>query len=231
MLSLGSSISLQILTGRKLDVLRRTLGSFRHSQYAKPSPLALEPRNSRLLSLRKAQVKSGEAEGIPSNERVFINEETLQRDLEIAIKDEDYAQAAKIRDDLRLLQEDSKAAVLSANNRFYNAFRNGDLAAMNSIWAKGEHVYCVHPGAGRICSYDLVIRSWEIMCGAEHEFPIQIELQDVEVHVRGDIGYVSCLEVVRTRGSSWGKQMATNVFERIDGQWFICVHHASHVDM
>ncbi|KAJ0972050.1 hypothetical protein J5N97_020009 [Dioscorea zingiberensis] len=196
-----------------------------------PSFAACGAQNSRLLSLRLAQVKSGEAEGIPSNESVIIDEETLQRDLEKAIKEEDYVRAAKIRDDLRLLQEDSKAAVLSANTRFYNAFRKGDLVAMNSIWAKEDHVYCIHPGAGRISGYDLVIGSWEIMCGAEHEFPLQIDLQNIEVHVIGDVGYVTCLEVVKTRGSSWGKQMATNVFERINGQWFICIHHASHINM
>lgn len=81
------------------------------------------------------------------------------RTLEVAIKEEDYARAAKLRDDLRFLQEDSKASVLAANSRFYNAFRNGDIAAMQSLWAKGDDVYVVHPGAGRISGYDLVMGS------------------------------------------------------------------------
>ncbi|RRT75543.1 hypothetical protein B296_00010462 [Ensete ventricosum] len=176
-------------------------------------------------------VISGEAEGNPRTEEdTMLDEQTLQQDLEVAIKDEDYARAAKIRDHLRILHEDSKASVLSANARFYHAFKNGDLAAMHSIWAKGEHVYVIHPGAGTISGYEMVMGSWEIVCNADYEFPLQIDLKNVGVHVRGDVGYVTCMEVVKTKGSTWGKQVATNVFERINGQWFICTHHASHMD-
>ncbi|XP_020248713.1 uncharacterized protein LOC109826143 [Asparagus officinalis] len=199
------------------------------------TPVFFRPVLKRLLQTRSPswipKVKSGEAEGHPSTEGLILDEQTLQHDLEIAIKEEDYALAAKLRDNLRLLQEDSKTSVLAANSKFYHAFRNGDLAAMQSIWAKGDNVYVVHPGASRISGYELVIGSWEFVLGADYEFPIQIELKDVEVHVRGDFGYITCLEVVKTKGSSWGKQIATNVFERVDGQWYMCIHHASHFDM
>ena len=130
-----------------------------------------------------------------------------------------------------MLQEDGRSAVLAANTQFYTAFRNGDLVAMHQAWAKGDHVYVVHPSAGRISGYEMVMQSWEMVCDAGYEFPLQIDLQDVEVHVRGDVGYVTCLELVRAKGSSsWGKQVATNVFEKVDGKWFMCIHHASHFD-
>ncbi|KAG0488039.1 hypothetical protein HPP92_006850 [Vanilla planifolia] len=170
-----------------------------------------------------AKVKSGE-----TGETTF-DEPTLQRELEKAIEEEDYNRAAKLRDDLRAVHEDSKAAVMSANAGFYRAFRNGDLAAMRSIWSQGDNVYIVHPGAGRISGYEMVMESWDVVCGAEHEFPIQIDLKNVEVHVRGDAGYVTCLEIVKTRGSNWGKQVATNVFEKVGGRWLMCIHHASHM--
>ncbi|KAJ3699087.1 hypothetical protein LUZ61_002792 [Rhynchospora tenuis] len=179
------------------------------------------------------RVKSSDTEGSPnpnpSLEVALVDELSLQQDLEAAIREEDYARAAKIRDQLRLLQEDSQASVLAANARFYNAFKNGDLTAMHSIWAKGDHVYVVHPSAGRIDGYEMVMSSWEIVCGPDFEFPLQIDLKNVEVHVRGNLGYVTCMEVVKTKGS-WGRQVATNVFEKIDGQWYICIHHASHID-
>jgi ketosteroid isomerase-like protein len=89
----------------------------------------------------------------------------------------------------------------------------------------------VHPSAGRISGYEMVMQSWEMVCDAGYEFPLQIDLRDVEVRVRGGVGYVTCLEMVRTKGStSWGKQLATNVFEKVDGEWLMCVHHASHFD-
>nr|CAB3448163.1 unnamed protein product [Digitaria exilis] len=187
--------------------------------------------------LTAARVKSGEAEGHPSTVSATTtaagtaDEDSLRRELETAIKDEDYARAAALRDALRVLQEDGRSAVLAANARFYAAFKDGDLVAMHQAWAKGDHVYVVHPSAGRISGYEMVMQSWEMVCDADYEFPLQIDLQDVEVHVRGEVGYVTCLELVRTKGSSsWGKQVATNVFEKVDGKWFMCAHHASHFD-
>ncbi|KAG5550365.1 hypothetical protein RHGRI_015354 [Rhododendron griersonianum] len=184
---------------------------------------------SRSHSHRLCVAKSEGSGGALSSESITLDEETLKRDLQIAIQEENYARAAKLRDTLRFLQEDGKAAVLSANTRFYNSFRKGDLASMQALWAKGENVCVVHPGVGAISGYDLVMGSWELVW-ADYEFPLEIEVKDVQVHVRGDFGYVTCSEMVTTKGSSWGRQIATNVFEKIGGQWFICVHHASHVD-
>ncbi|KAF5940869.1 hypothetical protein HYC85_022036 [Camellia sinensis] len=176
-------------------------------------------------------IKSEDSEGTMSGESIILDEQqTLERELQIAIQEENYAQAAKIRDSLRVLQEDGKASVLAANARFYNSFKNGDLASMQALWAKEDNVCVVHPGVSGISGYDLVMGSWEFVW-ADYEFPLQIEIKDVQVHVRGDLGYVTCIELVKTKGSSWGRQFATNVFERINGQWFICIHHASHVDL
>ncbi|KAL5718884.1 hypothetical protein ACHQM5_011741 [Ranunculus cassubicifolius] len=166
-----------------------------------------------------------------SGEGTILDEQTLEKNLQKAVEEENYAKAAKIRDSLRFLQEDSKASILSANSKFYNCFRRGDLAGMQSLWAKRDNVCCVHPGVSGISGYDLVMGSWEFVC-AEYEFPIDIDVKDVEVYVKGDIGYVTCIEVVKTKGTSnWGKQFATNVFEKIDGQWCLCIHHASYVDL
>lgn len=134
------------------------------------------------------------------------------------------------KDNIKHLHEDSKAAVLAANSRFYYSFRKGDLAAMQALWSKSENVCIVHPGVSGISGYELVMGSWEFVW-VDYEFPLSIEVKDVQVQVRGDVGCVTCVEMVRTTGKSWGSQFATNVFEKIDGQWFICIHHASHVDL
>ncbi|XAR50881.1 hypothetical protein NMG60_11005336 [Bertholletia excelsa] len=185
---------------------------------------------SHSLSFRTCQVKSDDSEGALSGESILLDEQTLEQELQVAIKEENYAQAAKIRDSLRVLQEDGKASVLAANARFYNAFKKGDLAVMQALWSKGENACVVHPGVSGIFGYDYVMGSWEFVW-ADYDFPLEIEIKDAQVHVRGDLAYVTCTELVKTRGSSWGKQFATNVFEKIDGQWFICVHHASHIDL
>ncbi|XP_015694355.1 F-box protein SKIP8-like isoform X2 [Oryza brachyantha] len=189
----------------------------------------LQVASPNLGRCRSAHVKR-DADGYPATEDLLVDEETLQRNLQTAIQEEDYFRAAKIRDDLRILHEDTKASLLAANMRFYSAFKNGDLAAMYSIWAKGDHVYVIHPAAGRISGYDVVMQSWEMVCNADYEFPLNIDLKNVEVHVHGDLGYVTCLEVVKNKGRAWGKQVATNVFEKVDGTWYMCVHHASHIE-
>ncbi|KAF0918899.1 hypothetical protein E2562_027338 [Oryza meyeriana var. granulata] len=198
------------------------------TDYANPAPTllcigrsGLQVASSNLRRCKTARVKSGDADGYPTTEDLLVDEETLQRNLQRAIQDEDYSRAAKIRDDLRILHEDTKASLLAANTRFYKAFKNGDLAAMYSIWAKGDHVYVIHPAAGRISGYDVVMQSWEMVCNADYEFPLNIDLKNVEVHVHGDLGSVTCLEMVKTKRRTWGKQVATNVFEKVDGIWVL----------
>ncbi|KAI4354599.1 hypothetical protein L6164_003448 [Bauhinia variegata] len=181
-------------------------------------------------SRRLPRVKSEDSEGMLSSESITLDEQTLEEELQNAIAQENYAKAAEIRDTLKNLQKDSKTTVLMANSRFYDSFRVGDLAAMQALWAKRDEVCCVHPGSKGISGYDDVIESWNFVW-ANYEFPLHIKLEDIKVHVKGDVGYVTCMEFVKTKGGRWGGQFVTNVFERIDGQWFICIHHASPVDL
>ncbi|XP_076910704.1 uncharacterized protein LOC143568428 [Bidens hawaiensis] len=190
-----------------------------------PIPL----RNTSSCFQNPCKAKREDSEQTLNNDNITLDEQTLEQELQTAIQQENYSQAAKIRDNLKLIQDDNKTAVLAANTRFYNSFRNGDLAAMQALWSKSENACVVHPGVSGISGYDLVMGSWEYVW-ADYEFPLLIEVKDVQVYVRGDTGFVRCVEMVKTRGKSWGKQYATNVFEKIDGRWFICVHHASYVD-
>ncbi|GER54398.1 nuclear transport factor 2 family protein [Striga asiatica] len=173
---------------------------------------------SRQRSTTSRHVAREDSGGSLSGESILLNEQTLERELQVAIDQENYTQAAKIRDSLKILQEDSKTSVLAANARFYNSFRKGDLAALQAIWAKGSHACVVHPGVSGISGYDLVMGSWEFVW-ADYEFPLEIEIKDVEVHVKGDMGFVTCIEMVRTKGSGWGRHFATNIFERVDDRW------------
>jgi len=196
-----------------------------------PSATFSVSRN-RLQWLLYAQSSSGlgeGAEGPSGSENVILDEQSLEAELKNAIQAEDYPQAARLRDELRMLHENNQAGILAANARFYKAFEKGDLSAMGMIWSKGNNVHCIHPGAGCISGYDIVMESWELTFGPELDLPLQIELQNVEVYIKGNLGFVTCLELVRTSGNNWGKQVATNVFEKVDGNWYICLHHASYI--
>ena len=64
---------------------------------------------------------------------------------------------------------------------------------------------CIHLGAGCIFGYDIVMENWELTLGPELDLPLQIELQNVEVYIKGNLGFVTCLELVRTSGNKGGK--------------------------
>ena len=69
----------------------------------------------------------------------------LQDDLAGAIAAEDYALAAKLRDQLSSSVMDDQMAILACNTEFYAAFAAGDFARMDGVWASDE-VACIHPG-------------------------------------------------------------------------------------
>lgn len=192
----------------------------------------LKANQKQLVYVRCSEGPNGDLEDKLMNENLArMDEYTLEAELQAAINSENYAKAATLRDELRKLQEDSRAGVVAANAKFYRAFELGDLKVMRSIWAAGDNVHCIHPGAGRISGHDMVMASWELMLGPEIALPLKIELHNMEVQVKGSLAYVTCLEVVRTSGASWGKQLATNVFEKQNGNWYICMHHASHITL
>ena len=112
-----------------------------------------------------------------------------------------------------------------ANDRFYQAFRNGDLDAMAVVWGKGAHVQCIHPAAECIAGREDVMNSWQIILSSGK---MQITLEDVRIYATESQGFVTLLEVVETDDSR-GRVAATNIFEKQRGEWKIILHHGSPV--
>ena len=48
-----------------------------------------------------------------------------------------------------------------ANESFYKAFRERDVAAMGRLWAHGRPLLCVHPGARPLYARAAILASWE----------------------------------------------------------------------
>jgi ketosteroid isomerase-like protein len=122
------------------------------------------------------------------------------------------------------------AAVREANERFYRAFESLDLAEMDQVWARGDHVACVHPGWNRLHGWDEVRRSWAAIFQSATE--MRFTITDVRVEVRGNLGWVHCTENIlsETRaGLSITAILATNVFEHQAAGWRLVHHHASHI--
>ncbi|HEU4370181.1 MAG TPA: nuclear transport factor 2 family protein [Methylomirabilota bacterium] len=122
------------------------------------------------------------------------------------------------------------AAVEGANARFYRAFEALDLAAMDQVWAHGEHVRCVHPGWALLCGWDAVRESWQRIFAGTAE--MRFTLSEVNVNASGDLAWVTCTENILSEAGgrvSVTAILATNLFERDGGGWRLVHHHASPV--
>lgn len=125
-------------------------------------------------------------------------------------------------DDLREVEE--------ANARFYRAFESLDIAEMEAMWARGEHVKCIHPGWTLLVGWDAVRASWEAIFKNTGE--IRFSLSDVSVRVGENLAVVTCTENILSQvggNISVTSVLATNLFERIGERWLMLHHHASHV--
>jgi ketosteroid isomerase-like protein len=122
------------------------------------------------------------------------------------------------------------AGVEAANAGFYRAFEALDLAAMDAVWAHGDHVMCVHPGWPLLTGWDAVRESWAVIF--RNTVEMRFTISDVRVVARRDLAAVSCTENILSDAAgrvSVTSVLATNLFERGPAGWKLFHHHASHV--
>jgi hypothetical protein len=111
-------------------------------------------------------------------------------------------------------------AVLFANEAFYLAFAERDLDAMDSVWAEGVPVTCIHPGWDAIDDRDEIMQSWRaILVGSS---PPDIQCRAPRVSFYGEMASVVCYEEI-----DGGYLIATNLFVREHGRWRMVHHQAA----
>ena len=110
------------------------------------------------------------------------------------------------------------AAALRANAALYAAIAEGDLGAMDALWAQKEPVVCVHPGRAPLLGRVAVMASWsQIFDGGAP--PIHHSQDSVSL-IRG-LAFVNCLEHLGDTTLA-----ATNVLVWEGGQWKVIQHMA-----
>ncbi len=120
--------------------------------------------------------------------------------------------------------------VEAANRAFYQAFETLEIKEMEKVWLQAPHIKCVHPGWPLLVGWGPVMASWERIF--DNTFGMRFTLTDVRVYVSGNFGWVVLLEELDAQGyngPSRSQILATNLFEKHDGQWFIVHHHASPI--
>lgn len=124
----------------------------------------------------------------------------------------------KTQNSLSLANPDEVEAV------YYEAFKHCDLDVMSALWAEND-ITCIHPGSGLISGREAVMRSWlHIFSGAQAP---QLEYSVLKRTQSTDIAVHLVSEVIGGDGSAI--VLATNVYQRQGGGWFMSAHHASLV--
>jgi ketosteroid isomerase-like protein len=126
------------------------------------------------------------------------------------------------------VETSEEAAVLEANQAFYDAFVALDMSAMEAIWSAVAPVSCVHPGWEPLVGRAAVLESWRGIF--EGTAKIGMVVRDVRALVAGATAWVVLLEQIEERHGERAVRaaaLATNVFVREHGAWKLVHHHAA----
>ncbi len=116
-------------------------------------------------------------------------------------------------------QDTELTEVLAANERFYDVFRSGDFAEMDSLWSEAREVSVYHPNWPGITGRKEVMKSWyQVMVLSE---PPAIFSRSPLVVREGNVAMVFCTEEIDGQETT-----ASNVFAKEDGVWRLTSHHA-----
>lgn len=116
----------------------------------------------------------------------------------------------------------TKHDVLRVNHEFYSAFRSGDYARMDGLWAQHHDVSVYHPNLEGIEGREAVMTSWfEMMVVNE---PPTVTVRDECVIMTGRRAMVLCTECF-----DMTRIIASNLYVLEDGEWKITHHQATHL--
>lgn len=125
---------------------------------------------------------------------------------------------------------DETKAVVTANVAFYKAFETLEIKEMEKVWLRASHIKCVHPGWPLLCGWGPIMTSWERIFA--NSLFMRFRLTDVRVEVSDSLAWVVLIENLESQGyegRSRTQILATNLYEKRDGTWFIVHHHASPI--
>ena len=123
-----------------------------------------------------------------------------------------------------------QAAVAKANEDFYRAFESLKVEAMEQVWSKDADIQCGHPGWRILRGWGPVMESWKRIF--ENTPSMQFTLTDVNIHVSGEVAWVTLYENLNSsiQGQNFTAAiLTTNMFQKSADGWRMILHLGSSV--
>ena len=124
----------------------------------------------------------------------------------------------------------SKKNIIEANQKFYDAFNKNNIELMIDIWLNDTTSQCIHPGWDVLNGFEPIMISWQKIFLAAQD--LEIKLSHLKVTTSEDLAWVTCQEnlfSISSSGVQLSKVHSTNLFQKINGEWKMILHHASPV--
>jgi hypothetical protein len=200
-------------------------------------PFDFETEMTKVVSISPPLIPEGSSE-YKLEEQVSQMEE----DLYSAVKAQDFTTASQRQGEISQLHVDDCGLVLQVNSAFYKAFSNKDIADMERIWLKDRSCICIHPSFKPLSGVRDIMHTWKRMFESSvGSFQrTWIDPCDIQLTVKATTAVVTCEEQVYARRFVRGKKresemvnklMATNIFRKVGGKWYMTYHHSSwHAD-
>ena len=114
-----------------------------------------------------------------------------------------------------------------ASRAFYEAFEQGDIAAMMRIWSDDDEIFCIHPAGPRNIGTGAVRGAWEEIFSGPTKLRFQLEQQlffvGPSMAVQSVLEYLQVNDEPKLRGPA----IATNIYTRTGAGWRMIAHHAA----
>jgi|TARA_B110000116_G_scaffold121331_1_gene105255 ketosteroid isomerase-like protein len=124
----------------------------------------------------------------------------------------------------------SEENIIEVNQKFYDAFNKNDIELMIGVWLKGSTSQCIHPGWDVLNGFEPIMISWQKIFLAAQD--LEIKLSHLKVTTSEDLAWVTCQEnlfSISSSGVQLSKVHSTNLFQKINVEWKMILHHASPV--
>lgn len=110
---------------------------------------------------------------------------------------------------------------------FYEAFRAGDVAAMQQIWSPSADCVCVHPARPPLTGANAVLQSWEDILGGSGGVEVRFECQS---RMRAErLAVHMGIEIIGSQDKPPALVTVTHIYELTEEGWKLRVHHAGPI--